>query len=103
MVAPLIPYLPVIGQAIVDIVTVGVGLCGLGIICDDPNEYAAPGNVADTGIANDYNDYVQEEKENCRDPDDRCTWLKKNRHRYSRARYKATEKAWNCRRSRQNR
>jgi hypothetical protein len=64
------------------------------------SEMAFPGNQVDTRIQQDYGEYVSNERLNCREPDDRCKWLKKNKHRYSRAQYKKTEKAWGCRRSR---
>ncbi len=98
--APLIPLLPAIGKAIVDAVAVGVGLCGLGVICDDPNEYAAPGNVADTQIVNDYGEAASAARQCGGEPPDRCEWLEQNKHKYRADQVKATQKAWGCRRSR---
>lgn len=95
-----LPWLPAIGQAIADAVAIGAGLCGLGIICDDPNEYAAPGNVADTQIVRDYGEVASSARQCGGEPPDRCKWLEENKHRYRADQVKATQKAWGCRRSR---
>jgi RHS repeat-associated protein len=61
---------------------------------------AAPGNVADTQIVQDYGRYASGEKLCGKKPDDPCDWLRKNAGKYSKERVKATEKAWGCRGSR---
>lgn len=64
-----------IGQAIADAVAVGIDLCGLGVICDDPNEYAVPGNIADTEISQDYGEAASEARQCGNEPPDKCKWL----------------------------
>jgi RHS repeat-associated protein len=50
---------------------------------------AAQGNVADSGIAKDW------ENSNPRNPD-KCEWLRANKDNYPFLRWKATMKAWGC-------
>jgi RHS repeat-associated protein len=98
-----VPYLPIIGQAIVDAVAVGVGLCGLGVICDDPNEYVAPGNQGDTEIEGDYGEDASSARQCGQEPPNKCDWLKEQARqgKYSKARIKKQAKKWGCKRRRQ--
>lgn len=70
------------------------------IIQNPTLEMTAPGNVADTQIVNDYSEYFSNERCSGRDPKDRCKWLEENKNRYRNDQYKATAKAWGCKRSR---
>lgn len=63
----------------------------------------APGNVADTQIVQDYNEEASNARQCGNEPPNRCDWLEQNKHRYRDDQVKATQKAWGCRRSRQNR
>ena len=58
-------------------------------------EIASHGNVADTAITQAF----QREETSGKN---RCDWLKENSHRWSKAQVKRTEKAWECRHSRQS-
>ena len=54
---------------------------------------ASRGNVADSAI-------IQTLQREGSGGKNRCDWLKKNSHRWSKAQVKRTEKAWGCRHSR---
>jgi len=71
-----------------------------GITWPDRMEMAAPGNQADTQIAQDYERYASNERLCGRVPMDRCAWLAMNAGNYRPDQVKATEKAWGCRGSR---
>lgn len=82
-----------VGRPLGALVGVLIGL-GIGILIGDAvSDLMVPSEgstVADTGIVNNYDDYPAEEIRNCRDPQDRCAWLRANRPNHSRARYTAT-------------
>lgn len=65
-----------------------------------PLEMAAPGNVADTQIVQDYGEAASEARQCGEEPPDRCKWLEENKSRYRSDQVKKTQKAWGCRRSR---
>ena len=74
---------------------------------NDPLSFADPlglmpaaGNVADTQIGEDYAKYRSDVNSKGGTPDDKCTWLGKNKGKYRPDQVKPTEKAWGCRGSR---
>lgn len=81
------------GQAIAD--AIGSGIDAIG------DMMAAPGNVADTQIVQDYGSDAADARQCGGEPPDRCKWLEENKHRYRADQVKRTQKAWGCRRSRQ--
>lgn len=64
---------------------------------------AAQGNVADTQIVQAYGEAASAARQCGGEPPDRCKWLEQNKGSFRPDQVKRTEKAWGCRRSRQNR
>ncbi len=76
-------------------------VAGAGIVEGISGEMmAAPGNVADTQIVQDYGAEASDARQCGGEPPDRCKWLEENQHRYRADQVKRTQKAWGCRRSR---
>ncbi|MBS0469558.1 MAG: hypothetical protein JSR60_00705 [Proteobacteria bacterium] len=51
-------------------------------------------------MVGEYNDYASGQRMCGKEPDDRCSWLDKNKSRFRRDQVIATQKAWGCRRKR---
>ena len=66
----------------------------------DPNQYTSRGNEVDTRIAGDYNDYAADKRACGEQPEDRCSWLRRNADNYPRRAVNSTMKAWGCKRNR---
>ena len=101
LLAPLVPLAPIVAEATA--AAVGVGLAWWisqtldPVMPPDPMQTAA-GNVADTKIVQDYNEYASSQRLCGNQPMDRCKWLEENASKYPRAAVIATQKAWGCRR-----